>query len=127
MLSGGVVGFAWVKGEIIEFPRLSGMMAHDFFAVGTDGLHELAIGLLPFPVEISMTGPMRIARPLQCIQHRYTVTIRRQILAVPLFLLKVELTPAEITWLPALFFVIFGFPARLLKAGPWGMRSIANH
>lgn len=40
-------------------------------------------------------------------------------LAVPLFLLKVELTPAEITWLPALFFVIFGFPARLLTG--WAM------
>ena len=31
-------------------------------------------------------------------------------LAVPLFLLKIELTPAEITWLPALFFVVFGLP-----------------
>ena len=36
------------------------------------------------------------------------------VLAVPLFLLKVELTPAEITWLPALFFVIFGLPARMI-------------
>ena len=36
------------------------------------------------------------------------------VLAVPLFLLKVELTPTEITWLPALFFVIFGLPARMI-------------
>lgn len=36
------------------------------------------------------------------------------VMAVPLFLLKIELTPAEITWLPALFFVVFGLPARLM-------------
>jgi hypothetical protein len=41
------------------------------------------------------------------------------VLAVPLFLLKIELTPAEITWLPALFFVVFGLPARLMTG--WAM------
>jgi hypothetical protein len=41
------------------------------------------------------------------------------VLAVPLFLLKIELTPAEITWLPALFFVVFGLPARLMIG--WAM------
>jgi hypothetical protein len=41
------------------------------------------------------------------------------VLAVPLFLLKIELTPAEITWLPALFFVVFGLPARLITG--WAM------
>ena len=39
--------------------------------------------------------------------------------SLPLFLLKVELTPAEITWLPALFFVVFGLPARLIAG--WAM------
>ena len=41
-------------------------------------------------------------------------------LAVPLFLLKIELTPAEITWLPALFFVVFGLPARLITGWALG-------
>jgi len=41
------------------------------------------------------------------------------VLAVPLFLLKIELTPAEITWLPALFFVVFGLPSRLITG--WAM------
>ena len=41
------------------------------------------------------------------------------LLAVPLFLLKVELTPTEIAWLPALFFVVFGLPARLMVG--WAM------
>ena len=34
--------------------------------------------------------------------------------ALPLYLLKVELTPQEVAWLPALFFVAFIFPARAL-------------
>lgn len=40
-------------------------------------------------------------------------------LAVPLFLLKIELTPREITWLPSLLFVASGLPARLLTG--WAM------
>ena len=45
--------------------------------------------------------------------------------SLPLFLLKVELTPAEITWLPALFFVVFGLPARLISG--WAMGRAIYH
>jgi hypothetical protein len=41
------------------------------------------------------------------------------LLAVPLYLLKIELTPRELAWLPALLFVAFIFPARLLTG--WAM------
>lgn len=34
--------------------------------------------------------------------------------AVPLYLLKIELPPRELAWLPSLVFVVFIFPARLL-------------
>jgi len=34
--------------------------------------------------------------------------------ALPLYLLKIELTPDEVAWLPNLLFVLFIFPARLL-------------
>lgn len=36
------------------------------------------------------------------------------LLAIPLYLLKIELTPRELAWLPALLFVLFILPARLL-------------
>jgi len=52
------------------------------------------------------------------------------LLAVPLFLLKVELTPAEITWLPALLFVVFGLPARLMVGWAMGRadrREVPRH
>ncbi len=34
--------------------------------------------------------------------------------AMPLYLLKIELTPREVAWMPALLFVAFIFPARLV-------------
>lgn len=40
--------------------------------------------------------------------------------ALPLYLLKVELTPQEVAWLPALFFVAFIFPARVLTGWALG-------
>jgi len=39
--------------------------------------------------------------------------------AVPLYLLKIELTPRELAWLPSLLFVLFIFPARVLTG--WAM------
>lgn len=40
--------------------------------------------------------------------------------ALPLYLLKIELTPKEVAWLPALLFVAFIFPARLLTGWSLG-------
>jgi hypothetical protein len=39
--------------------------------------------------------------------------------ALPLYLLKIELTPRELAWLPSLVFVLFIFPARILTG--WAM------
>ncbi|MFK5921812.1 MAG: hypothetical protein QM496_06505 [Verrucomicrobiota bacterium] len=39
--------------------------------------------------------------------------------AVPLYLLKIELAPRDVAWLPSLLFVAFIFPARLLAG--WAM------
>lgn len=36
------------------------------------------------------------------------------LLALPLYLLKIEVVPAEAAWLPSLIFIMFIFPARLL-------------
>ena len=58
--------------------------------------------------------------------------------ALPLYLLKIELTPAEVAWLPNVVFVLFTFPARLLlgwalarserrdSPGAWGSRWAAR-
>jgi len=44
--------------------------------------------------------------------------------SVPLFLLKIELTPREVAWLPAVLFVVFSFPARLLAG--WAVARAAR-
>lgn len=40
--------------------------------------------------------------------------------AIPLYLLKIELTPQELAWLPSLLFVAFIFPARVLTGWALG-------
>lgn len=50
--------------------------------------------------------------------------------AAPLYILKVELTPRELAWLPSLVFVLFIFPARLLTGWALGRamrREVAVH
>ena len=43
--------------------------------------------------------------------------------ALPLYLLKIEATPREVTWLPSLFFVVFIYPALLLTGWAIGRAS----
>ena len=45
--------------------------------------------------------------------------------ALPLYLLKIELPPREIAWLPSLLFVVFIFPARLLTG--WAVSRALRH
>jgi hypothetical protein len=50
--------------------------------------------------------------------------------AVPLYLLKIELVPREVAWLPGLVFLVFIFPARLLNGWAWaraGRRPAPRH
>lgn len=45
--------------------------------------------------------------------------------ALPLYLLKIELPPREIAWLPSLLFVVFIFPARMLTG--WAVSRAMRH
>ncbi len=45
--------------------------------------------------------------------------------ALPLYLLKIEMTPREVAWLPSLVFVVFIFPARLLTG--WALGRGRHH
>ncbi len=45
--------------------------------------------------------------------------------AIPLYLLKIELPPSELQWLPALLFVLFMFPARILTG--WAVGRALRH
>jgi hypothetical protein len=45
--------------------------------------------------------------------------------AIPLYLLKIELPPSELQWLPAVLFVLFMFPARILTG--WALGRALRH
>lgn len=47
------------------------------------------------------------------------------VLAVPLYLLKIEIVPREAAWLPSLLFVVSIFPARLLTG--WALARSSRH
>jgi hypothetical protein len=40
--------------------------------------------------------------------------------ALPLYLLKIEMIPREVAWLPSLFFIVFIYPTRLLAGWAYG-------
>jgi hypothetical protein len=51
----------------------------------------------------------------------YTVALLMTlVLAVPLYLLKIEMVPREAAWLPSAFFISFMFPARLATGWAYG-------
>ena len=49
----------------------------------------------------------------------WTALLATLLFAIPLYLLKIELTPRELAWLPSLVFVLFLYPARVLTG--WAM------
>jgi hypothetical protein len=58
----------------------------------------------------------RFARAPWAFAIAFLVTLA---FAVPLYLLKIEMVPREVAWLPSLVFVVFIFPARLLTGWAW--------
>ncbi len=50
----------------------------------------------------------------------WTALLVTLVFALPLYLLKIELTPQEVVWLPSLAFVAFIFPSRLLTGWALG-------
>ncbi|MGV3663787.1 MAG: DUF4013 domain-containing protein [Prosthecobacter sp.] len=99
--------------------------------VGGSLLLSLPGGLLLFIVAIHLpflqahfaeTGRFRAIFELREIRRLFLraplafwlALLTTLLLAVPLYLLKIELTPQELAWLPSVLFVLFIFPARLL-------------
>ena len=83
---------------------------------------------LPFlQTHLAETDRFRSIFELRQVRQRFlrapwafwTALLVTLLLALPLYLLKIELTPRELAWLPALLFVILIFPARMLTG--WAM------
>lgn len=122
----GFIGaFAWL---IIPVGIL---MAATRLPVGGSLLLSLPGGLLLFIVAIHLpfmqarfaeSGRFRSVFELREVRRLFLraplafwlALLTTLLLAVPLYLLKIELTPQELAWLPSVLFVLFIFPARLL-------------
>lgn len=82
-----------------------------------------------FAVEGSLAAMFEIQRIRQLTRRSpltfcFALTITL-LFALPLYLLKIELTPREVFVLPSLIFVIFIFPARLLTG--WALSRAYRH
>ncbi len=94
----------------------------------------LAVAHLPFlQVRLALENRFRVflePRAVRDLFGRAPVAFLVSLLAtvvfaIPLYLLKVELPPREIAWLPSLLFVLFILPARLLTG--WAMGRAVRH
>jgi hypothetical protein len=92
--------------------------------IGGLALLPAAIYLPLLQVRFAQTGTLNAFQELGTVRDWFgrqpmCLTIGTGVVlasAVPLYLLKIELTPEEIRWLPALVFTVFAWPARLLIA-----------
>jgi len=126
----GARGFAgaaiWLAFPLLVLMFFGNIANPGLAALGSLGGSVLLAGVclyLPFlQTRFSMTGrfgeffSLGATRELFCRAPLafWIALLVTLLFALPLYLLKIELTPNEIAWLPNLAFVIFIFPARLL-------------
>lgn len=83
---------------------------------------------LPFiEAHFARTGEFRAFKQLGEVRRAFTrapiafwlALVVTLLFAAPLYLFKIEMTPSQLAWFPALFFVIFILPARMIAG--WAM------
>jgi hypothetical protein len=94
---------------------------------------------LPFlQVRFAIEGRFRAIFETKAVRERFRrapwafslAFVMTVVAAVPLYLLKIELIPREVAWLPGLLFVGFLFPARIACGwayGRGGLRESRRH
>jgi len=124
-LRGGVGALAWLivpVGALCAAPRLPPPAAALISLVGVF-LLLLTIIYLPFlQANFARTGRFRSlfeVREVRALFQRAPIAFWLALLitllfALPLYLLKIELPPRDLAWLPSVIFVAFILPARLL-------------
>jgi hypothetical protein len=126
----GALGFAGAALWLV-FPVLILMTASSLanpgisFLLSLLGSLLLGISVLYLPflqTRFALTGrfgeffdPFAVRRSFRKAPLAFWLALAATLLfALPLYLLKIELTPSEVAWLPNVVFVLFIFPARIL-------------
>ncbi len=106
--------------------------------LGVLGLGIVVIGLPFLQVRFAQEDRFRALFEVKAVRERYRrapwafslAFVLMVLAAVPLYLLKIELIPREVAWLPGLLFVGFLFPARVVCGwayGRGGLRESRRH
>jgi hypothetical protein len=126
----GAFGFAgaalWLAGPVLVLMVASGIENPGISFLGSL-LGSILLGLVVLYLPMLQTRFARSGRfgefvDLRAVRHSFrkaplafslalTCTL---LFALPLYLLKIELTPDELAWLPNLVFVLFILPARMI-------------
>jgi len=119
------VGMMWGATQI---PGEEGRLARGLLGLAGGMMLTIVVMVLPFlQTEFARTGDAHaFARPGGVIRsiHRaplacaFGLTILL-VFSLPLYLGKIELPPRELGWLPAIFFLLLGWPARLALGWSW--------
>lgn len=146
---GFVGGVAWLFVPVLVLIAASQLEAGASLLLSLIGIGLLMFVVVHLPflqVRFAQTGRFRALFELKEIHQLFKraplafwlalfITL---LFALPLYLLKIELTPQDLAWLPALFFVVSILPARLLtgwamsralygkRGSPWVFRALST-
>lgn len=119
-LRGFLVGFVWLAVPV----TLMGLSRRiPVFGFVGGGLLVMVLLALPFlQMHFAAEGRLRAGFAIGQVLSRFgrapwaflVASFFTFLLALPLYLLKIEAVPREAAWLPGLFFIVFIFPSRLL-------------
>jgi hypothetical protein len=147
-LRGFVGGFLWLAPPVtlIALGRLIGTQGSNAaggvgFLVGFAGALQLMFVLLQVPflqMHFAATNRFRAFLEWDAVVVRFTrapwafvvALVLALLLALPLYLTKIEMIPREAAWIPSVFFVAFIFPTRLLAGWAYarsGRRQRRRH
>jgi hypothetical protein len=127
---GFIAAMAWlvIPVSLIVLGHLPSPIAPLF---GWFGALLLAFVLLYLPfLQLRMAEHNRLSAAFEWFAVRYEyrrapwmfliALIMTLLSALPLYLLKIETVPAEVTWVPSLFFIVSIFPARIMTGWALG-------
>lgn len=124
-LRGFLAASAWLIVPI-SLLAASSQMPRGAAIAGLAGAFLLAIVLVYLPflqAQLAEQNRLRAGFELRALRQRFAsaplaffvALLATLLLALPLYLLKVEIVPREAAWLPSLLFVVSIFPARVLS------------
>ncbi len=130
-LQGFVGAMAWLLVPLLLLVGSTRLSGGGAAVVGSLGALLLATVLMYLPfLQAQLAAERRLAAIFQWKQVReqfrraplayWFALLVTLMFAVPLYLLKIETIPQQITWIPSLFFVVFIFPARAITGWALG-------